>query len=577
MINAYYQRELERLRKLGAEFAKQYPALASMLSVEMADPDVERLLEGSAFLTGMVYEKLDDELPEVLYAMLHALAPHYLRPIPCMTLMAFSPKKALRESLLIKRGTIINSTPVEGTVCSFSTCRDIIIAPLSLDSAVFDLKGNKSGILRLSFKLRDMALDLLPAGSLHLSLTGSYADASNLFLLLHKGVQEMRLIPEGNGESLRLPPENFIPGGISPNEAILEYPRHAFGGFRHLQEYFAMPEQFCSFQISGLERWQNRGPGSSFILELLLTGPAEPLPAVSAENFRLFVTPAVNLYPVSGEPIVLDHSKPSYLVSAAASHKREHHWVHSVERVQGVIQGSSERRQYKPFLSINLSSESGLAYSITPRISPLSGNIEQWISVAYPPKSKLMPEILSLDLTCSNGALPERLRLGEINQPSSSSPELAEFTNLRPPTSVLNPPLGKGVLWRLLSHLYLNLLSVASPENLRAMLKLYIFSQTKDRAAVLANLKRVDAIESLEIEADSRFIRDRLLRGQKLKMSLQRDGFAGEGDMYIFGSVLNIFLASYAAINTYTKLLITDSLQQREYQWPARLGSRQLL
>jgi type VI secretion system protein ImpG len=576
MINSYYQRELDRLRKLGADFARQYPALASMLSAEMTDPDVERVLEGSAFLTGMVYEKLDDELPEVLYAMLHATAPHYLRPIPCMTVMAFSPKKALRESLLIKRGTVVNSAPVEGTVCSFSTCRDIVIAPLSLDSAVLDLKGNKNGTLRLDFRLRDMALDLLPADILHLSLMGGYADAANLFMLLHKGVREMRLIPGGGGETLRLRPENFIPGGVSAEEAILDYPRHAFSGFRRLQEYFALPEQFCSFQINGLERWRNRGQGNTFSLEMSLTDLTEPLPPVSAASFRLFVTPAVNLYPASGEPIVLDHRKPSYLVNAA-NYNREYRWVHSVNRVRGIIQGSSEQREYKPFLATGVSAELGPAYSITPKISPLSGNIEQWISVSYPPQSKLMPEILSLDLTCSNGALPERLRLGEINQPSSSSPELAEFTNLRLPTSVVNPPLGKGVLWRLLSHLYLNLLSIANPENLRALLKLYVFTQTKDRAAVLANLKRVDAIENLQITADSRFMRERLLRGQKIKMTLDRDGFAGEGDLYIFGSVLNIFLASYAAINTYTKLTVSDSLQRREYQWPARLGSRQLL
>ncbi len=66
-LNKYYQDELAYLRELGAEFANENPNLASFLSRESSDPDVERLLEGFAFLTGRLRQKLDDELPELTH------------------------------------------------------------------------------------------------------------------------------------------------------------------------------------------------------------------------------------------------------------------------------------------------------------------------------------------------------------------------------------------------------------------------------------------------------------------------------------------------------------------------------
>ena len=54
MFNRYFQEELAHLKDLGAEFSKAHPALAPMLSGPTADPDVERLLEGVAFLTGLL-------------------------------------------------------------------------------------------------------------------------------------------------------------------------------------------------------------------------------------------------------------------------------------------------------------------------------------------------------------------------------------------------------------------------------------------------------------------------------------------------------------------------------------------
>src|SRR5512136_1986079 len=88
-FNEYYQDELFFLREMGKEFAESHPALAPYILEAGSDPDVERLLEGFAFLTGRIRQKLDDELPELTHTLLGLLWPHLVRPVPSLSILEF--------------------------------------------------------------------------------------------------------------------------------------------------------------------------------------------------------------------------------------------------------------------------------------------------------------------------------------------------------------------------------------------------------------------------------------------------------------------------------------------------------
>ena len=85
MFTRYFQQELEKLKHLGEAYSRAHPAIAPMLSGSSADPDVERLLEGVAFLTASLRQKLDDEFPEIIHEYMQLLFPHYLRPLQLFT------------------------------------------------------------------------------------------------------------------------------------------------------------------------------------------------------------------------------------------------------------------------------------------------------------------------------------------------------------------------------------------------------------------------------------------------------------------------------------------------------------
>jgi len=90
----YYDAEMRYLREAAKEFAQTHPDRAAMLDLDKAgtpDPYVERLFEGFAFSMGRLREKIDDDLPELTEGLVSMLWPHYLRTIPSLSVVAFTP------------------------------------------------------------------------------------------------------------------------------------------------------------------------------------------------------------------------------------------------------------------------------------------------------------------------------------------------------------------------------------------------------------------------------------------------------------------------------------------------------
>ncbi len=576
MIEEYYQRELTHLRELAVEFSKNHPALAPMLTGVGSDPDVERLLEGSAFLSGMINQKLDDEFPEIIHALVQLVFPHYLRPIPSTTIVKFTPKPSLMETVHVPLGSQISSIPVKGVKCTFSTTYDVELHPLAITRVDMVQRAGTSGTLTLGFELKGVTLDEWNVSRLRFHLTGGYASASDRYKTLFDCIRGIR-VSSSNGNVAMLGAGNLKAVGFEDEEALLPYPSQSFPGYRILQEYFILPEKFLFFDVNGLDKWKNRGDEKTFEIVLELDNLPTELLDFTEEHLCLFATPAINLFQRDAEPVTLDHKRPEYQVIPTGGLGGDYQ-VYSVDSVVGYVQGTVEERPYKPFQMFNPRSEEMPVYTVHHRRSLVMDKTNLYLSVSYPPQGQAPRlETLSMSLTCTNGNLPEKLRFGDISKPTSTSPELATFKNIRQPTSPVQPPLGKNLLWRLLSHLYINYLSVADVDSLRAMVKLYVFTDTRDRGSVVANTKRVEAIQSMKLSEGDRLVQGLVMRGRDIKLSLTCDGFANSGDLYLFSSVMNRFFAGYASVNCFTRLTVEDTLNKELYHWNAMIGDRPLL
>lgn len=577
MINRYYQRELTRLHEIAAEFAAANPGLAPMLSGPRADPDVERLLEGSAFLSGLIHERLDDDFPEMVHGLIQLIFPHYLHPIPSTTIIQFKPRPNLMEKFQIKAGTQIASKPIQGTNCIFTTSTDVNLFPLEIVRVELEQQANHQPKLVLEFKLRAMTLAGMETDHLTLHIAGDSVNAAEICWSLIRYTETMRLLPaSGQGNPLTLDKRRLGLGGFSDATALLPYPSHSFSAYRLLQEFFVLPEKFQFLRIDGFDQWNDRGAGDSFRLEFHLDTVMSKLPEYKKKDFVLFATPAINLFPESSQPITLDHRQPEYRILPYGERGKKE--VYSVKRVTGFVQGATRPREYEPFEMFNPNVEMIPVYSLHHRKSIVDDQTDLLISVAYPPETGVpKPETLSIDIMCTNGDLAHQLHYGDINQPTETSPELATFENIIPPTANVQPPLGRNLLWRLLSHLYLNYLSMANADSLRALAKLYIFSETSDRAKLLTNTRRVEGIRDLQVTPSHRLVSGVMMRGLDIRLSLDPQNFPGLGDLFIFGAVIKNFLSRYAAINSFTQVTVENATTKESYTWQETQGTTHIL
>lgn len=592
-FNHYYQSELAELRQLGTRFAQRNPALAPFLGQGGQDPDVERLLEGFAFLTGRLRQKLDDELPELTHSLLNLLWPHYLRPLPSCAILEFDPLPAPGAALQVPRGTEVESRPLDEVSCRFRTCSNIEIQPLRVEAVGFAPQGAGA---RLTLRLGITGTGTLATVDLRqlpLHLTGDRTLSQDLYLALLHNLAGLSLVPldaqgapltDDQGRERRLPlaADQVQPLGFGEDEALLPYPPNAFRGYRHLQEYFAFPEKFLFVAVQGLAvvealsdevRRLTRGLELRFEIKRIARQPRLP----DRDNLRLHCVPVVNLFRHDALPIRLDGKRDEYPLFPAG-HGREHLGVFAVERVTGWQPGGLGHRDYLPFESfahdLSFGGQSRRShYAVRQRSALLHGGIDTYLAFGDPGTDQ---DTLSIELTCTNQNLPQRLRAGDLCLPTENTPGGLGFRNLATPTASHAPVLSGDRLWQLVSNLSLNYLSLTDVAALRTVLASYDLPGQHDRQAERVSRQRLAALQGISHRPVDRLYRGLPIRGIATQLDMDASGFRSEGELYLFASVLNEFFALYVSLNSFHQLSVRCP-QGEVYLWTPRMGQQPLI
>ncbi|MEW5702018.1 MAG: type VI secretion system baseplate subunit TssF [Candidatus Zixiibacteriota bacterium] len=578
MFNKYYQDELTYLREMGQEFARAHPQVAHMLAETGTDPDVERLLEGFAFLTGRIRQRLDSELPELTHALVSLLWPHYLRPIPSLSIVQFEPRAALQDVQVIPRGTPLESDPVEGTRCRFRTTADVHLYPFTLDSTTLEVPLAQPAVLRLGFTLGPQVnLAKAGLGPLRLQLHGEAPVVTLLYLWLVRHVR--RIILRAGDRQVTLPGDSLSPAGFADDETLWPYPAEAFSGYRLLQEYFALAERFHCVEIADLAPLAGLDVAGRFeIIVEFANKPPDEL-RVKPGMLRLGCTPVVNLLSAKSAPIRVDHEKTEYRLRPDLPNP-PHYEIFSVDRVVGWEKGTVVEHEYRPFFSYDHTrGNGGDYYHVRLRPATVGAGTDTYLTFSVDTPSGLMPgtETLTADLTCTNRNLPEKLRPGDIRVPTSESPGFAAFQNIARVTPLVAPPLEDRLLWHLISHMSLNYLSLAKVESLRSLLTMYNFPALVDRQAARTNELRLSGISAVRARPDDLLRHGATYRGVAIELDMLEDHFAGEGEMFLFASVLDRFLNLFATLNAFTRLSVRGMQKGTVYSWPPTLGQAPLV
>ncbi len=579
MFNRYYQDELAYLREIGREFARAYPEAAHFVGEASQDPDVERLLEGFAFLAARVRQKLDDELPEITHDLIEMFWPHYLRPVPSMTVLQFELlPQAAREVRVFPRGVEAVSVPVDGTPCRFRTIYDAPLVPLRLESA--SLRAEAPAQLRLRLRLPEgVSLKKLDLSSLRLHLAGDAAASRGLYLCLCRYLKRVWAQPAGGGAPAALEGASVRPLGFSAAEAMLPYPAVSLHGFRLLQEYFAFPAKFMFLEATGLGGLAALPPAPTYDLVFEFSRVPEAMPPVSEANVLLNCAPAVNLFRHTAEPIRLDHERVEYPVRPAGGDAGRFE-IYAIDKMTGLVKGSGRSQEYRPLLRFaRPPDEDCLFYRQRVDVSVTGDGSDLYVSPLPPAAPGALPEVetLSIDLTCTNKQLPSRLQIGDVSTLPGAAGTIARVRNVMRPTPSIPAPLGGDLHWRLLSHLAVNCMSLADLESLRAALGLYHFRARVDRQAEQALRHLLQGLQRISARPSVRLLEGSPVRGVSVEVDLDETHFGGEGEAYLFGAVLNEVFAQFVTVNAFSRLSVRGVKYGEVHQWPARIGDRFIL
>ncbi len=598
---SHYNDELSYIRRLAGEFADAHPKIAGRLRLSqdaIEDPHVARLIEAFAYLNARIRRKLDDDFPELTDAMLGVLYPHYQAPIPSMAIVQMVSAPDLSSPYVVPRETGIDTDPVDGEPCRFRACYATTLWPIEVEAA--SVSGTALGaptiaetadtaaVLRLTLRCaaKEMTFSELAPERLRFFVRGQAQHAFPLHELILNDSLQLAVVDANGGVPALLGPESIQPVGFERDEGMLPYPAQAFLGYRLLTEYFAFPQKFLFFELRGLgDALATMGNQVDFWFYCRRHLPALEQ-NVSAETFALGCTPVVNLFHKRAEPIQLDQTRPEYRVVPDARRPKAAE-VYSVDRVTAnAPQGGDVR--YWPFYGIKHGSvrEEARTFWSTSRRAASTDNpgTEVFLSLVdldFEP-SAAADWVVNVDTTCLNRDLPGRLPFGGGQprlQVSEGAGPIERIECLTAPSATLRPPLKHRAMWRLISHLSLNHLSVSEgdkgAEALREILSLYNFSDSAETRAMIDGVLRVNSRPATaRVLADGR---SALARGVEITVEFDDQHFTGSG-VYLFASVLERFLALYCSLNSFTRMVAT--IKGRDgvlCRWPARAGEKPLL
>jgi type VI secretion system protein ImpG len=260
--------------------------------------------------------------------------------------VAFLPRGAQMETVLFPAGTELGSLPVDGTPCVFRTTQDVEAVPVVLQNAGLSTEVGMPPRLSFDFVSAGVDVSQLAISKLRLFLAGGYSEAAKVMLLLCKYVLTVRL--ECGTQVIELGAGCLRASGF--DNALLDYPGNAFPGYRVLQEFYVQPEKFLFVDIEGLERLRGCGKNNRFRIVCQLSQVPSWMSEIKTGDFMLNVTPVINLFSRSAEPISHEHRVSEYRVVPEAQ-EREHYRVFSVDQVIGYQQGVAQQRPYLPFNS----------------------------------------------------------------------------------------------------------------------------------------------------------------------------------------------------------------------------------
>ncbi len=595
----HYERELAFLRMHSEDFARKYPKIAGRLQLSGdvgEDPHVERLIESFALLSSRVHKRLDDDFPLFTESFLEVLYPHYLRPFPSCSIACLESADVagrLSRASVVPRGLLLKSRAVRGVQCTFRTAYDVALAPLQVCSATYArvlqppsgtlVPSGATSVLSITLNISSPQAkwESLELDHVRLYIEGEASQVSAVREALHGHVVGVALQFDNHGawQATTAAEPHIV--GFADSEALIDIDERSQPAYRHLTEFFAFPEKY-NFVDLPLPKTLLSHSGPAATLHYMMAGlrsdsdGAGLLETLTEKSFRLNCTPVVNLFEQKADPIRWSHKALSAPV-LPDSRRASAYEVYSVEKVYRIQQtsGGDQIHELHPMYSLRhdellVEGEERRRYWVAhcnESVAQHSPGYEFELSIVdidFNPSTAQI-ETLSIDVKATNRNLPNQLSVGnpdgDLFMPGGGL--ASQVSLLRKPTQSMRFERGRGALWRLISHLSLNHLSLSAGglDAIKEMLRLYDLPCSQTNRAMVEGLVHIEyraATAYLPGQPFSTFV-----RGTEIVLTVDESRFVGSG-LRLFAQLLDRFFGLYAHVNSFTHLKLVSARTREE-------------
>ncbi|MFS2222878.1 type VI secretion system baseplate subunit TssF [Pantoea sp. B65] len=617
----YYNRELAYLREMGAEFAARYPKVAGRLGmhgIDVADPYVERLMEGFAFLTSRIQLKMDAEFPRFSQQLLEMIAPNYLAPTPSMAIAQLHPddsKGDISKGFCVPRGTMMESATLKrsGVTCSYTTAHEVMLQPLyirnvELGGIPADIPLGQLGLsqcgavsaLRISLECFDnVMLSQLSFDRLMFFFSGPDILAQQLLeLVMEHRVAILCQTSGSQPQRITLRDDALQQEGFAADQALLPDDLRNFDGYRLLQEYFALPARFQFISISQLGPLLAAANAARGFEIIVLLDKAEMAleRVVDDSHLALHCTPVINLFPKVTERQKISDSAHEYHLVVDNIRPLDYE-IFSVKKLYAITDTRREEQVFRPFWHTFSRDDGnyGAYFSLRREPRTLSESAERYGARSSYSGSEVFLSLvderhtpwhedlryLTAEVICSSRDLPLLLLQQEQANFTMADSLPVRALSLRKGPTAPRPALAEGeIAWRLISHLQMNYLSLMDGDDgqgasaLRQLLGLY--ADLADAAVA----RQIDGIRHCQLKAVNRRVAQPgplvYARGIAIELTIDEQAFSGSG-AWLLGSVLARVFSRLVAINSFTEMTLCSQQRGEIGYWPPATGKRTLI
>ena len=608
----HYERELAFLRSHAEEFGRRYPRVAGRLAVSgevLQDPHVERMIQAFALLSSRIHKRLDDDFPLFAESFLDLLYPHYLRPLPSSSIACFdvgSGAAQLSRASSIPRGTQLHTRPMRGVTCKFRTTSAAQLMPVRVAAVGFrgtttaptgtDVPRQATATLSIQLELTSPQASWATLGTdfVRLYIDGDPSLVTALRESLTSRVLAMMVqVGQAGAWSVDVAAKPRLVG-LGEEDALVDFDARSHTAYRLLTEYFAFPEKFNFIDLP-LPAAALNASGRTLGLHLSLGGlrkesdDARLLELVAANNLVIGCAPVTNLFATRADPIRITQASTMHAV-LPDGRRAFGHEVYAIDRVYRVHQTAEGEtiQAFKPFYSLQHDdllrdgeamgrywfSHRNASEGQSPGFETEIGLVDLDFDPGLP-----QTDTLSIDVRATNRDLPSQMSIGNPGGDlfAEGGGAWREIRLLRKPTPPYRFETGKGLLWRLISQLSLNHLSLTGGgiDALKEMLRLY------DLPRNTINQRTLDGIVAVDYKGAQAFLDGApfatLVRGTEIRLTVDEQSFVGTG-LHLFAQVLDRFFALYVHINSFTQLkLVSSRSGEVLVTCPRRSGEEPLL